>query len=51
MHAGQFATLEQVVANYLDAPASVEGTTEQHPVQLSERERAALVAFLKTLGE
>jgi cytochrome c peroxidase len=50
MHAGQFATLEQVVANYLDAPASVEGTTEQHPVQLSERERAALVAFLKTLG-
>jgi cytochrome c peroxidase len=51
MHAGQFATLEQVVANYLDAPASVEGATEQHPVQLSERERAALVAFLKTLGE
>ncbi|KQZ99680.1 methylamine utilization protein [Mesorhizobium sp. Root157] len=51
MHAGQFATLEQVVDNYLNAPASIEGTTEQHPVQLSERERSALVAFLKTLSD
>jgi cytochrome c peroxidase len=51
MHAGQFATLDEVIANYARAPASAEGTTEQHPVQLSERERAALVAFLKTLSE
>lgn len=51
MHAGQFATLDEVIANYARAPASGEGTTEQHPIQLSERERAALVAFLKTLAE
>lgn len=51
MHAGQFATLDEVVAHYAQAPASVEGVSEIHPLQLSERERAALVAFLKTLGE
>ena len=51
MHAGQFASLEEVVAHYARAPASVEGENEVHPVRLSERERAALVAFLKTLAE
>ena len=51
MHAGQFASLDEVVAHYAAAPASVEGETELHPLRLSERERAALVAFLKTLGE
>lgn len=51
MHAGQFETLEEVVAHYAAAAPSVEGVNETHPLALSDRERAALVAFLKTLGE
>ena len=51
MHSGQFATLEQVVDHYATAPKAVEGETEIHAVALSDRERAALVAFLKTLSE
>lgn len=51
MHAGQFSSLEEVVAHYAKAEAAVEGTSEVHPLQLSERERAALVAFLKTLSD
>jgi cytochrome c peroxidase len=51
MHAGQFSSLEEVVAHYAKAEAAVEGTSEVHPLQLSDRERAALVAFLKTLSE
>ncbi|TIP81237.1 MAG: methylamine utilization protein, partial [Mesorhizobium sp.] len=51
MHAGQFSSLDEVVAHYSKAPASVEGVSEIHPLQLSDRERAALVAFLETLAE
>lgn len=51
MHAGQLATLEQVVNHYATAPKSVEGESEIHAVALSETERASLVAFLKTLSE
>lgn len=51
MHAGQFSSLEEVVAHYAKAAPSVEGTSEIHPLELSDRERAALVAFLKTLAE
>jgi cytochrome c peroxidase len=51
MHAGQFSSLDEVVAHYSKAPASVEGVSEVHPLQLSDRERAALVAFLKTLAD
>jgi cytochrome c peroxidase len=51
MHAGQFSSLDEVVAHYAKAAPSVEGTSEIHPLQLSDRERAALVAFLKTLAE
>ena len=43
--------LEDVVAHYAKAAPSVEGINETHPLALSDRERAALVAFLKTLGE
>lgn len=50
MHAGQFGSLGEVVAHYAKAPPSVEGVSEVHPLQLSERERAALVAFLMTLS-
>ncbi|TPI25437.1 c-type cytochrome [Mesorhizobium sp. B3-2-1] len=51
MHAGQFSSLDEVVAHYAKAAPSVEGTSEVHPLELSDRERAALVAFLKTLSE
>lgn len=51
MHAGQFSSLDEVVAHYAKAAPSVEGTSEIHPLQLSDPERAALVAFLKTLSE
>lgn len=50
MHSGQFATLEEVVDHYARAPASPSGESELHPFTLSERERAQLVAFLKTLA-
>jgi cytochrome c peroxidase len=50
MHAGQFETLEEVVGHYATAPQAVEGHSELQPLQLSERERAALVAFLRTLA-
>jgi cytochrome c peroxidase len=51
MHSGQFSSLEEVVTHYDRAAASIEGTSELHPLDLSDRERAALVAFLKTLAE
>ncbi|TIM27396.1 MAG: methylamine utilization protein, partial [Mesorhizobium sp.] len=51
MHAGQFSSLDEVVAHYSKAPTSVEGVSEVHPLQLSDRERGAVVAFLKTLAE
>ena len=41
MHAGQFATLEEVVDHYARAPAAPAGESELHPLTLSERERAA----------
>ena len=50
MHAGQFATLEEVVDHYASAPAAPSGKTELHPLTLSERERQQLIAFLKTLA-
>jgi cytochrome c peroxidase len=50
MHAGQFATLEEVVDHYSRAPAAPAGETELHPLMLSERERQQLIAFVKTLS-
>ncbi|MBX3569724.1 MAG: methylamine utilization protein [Rhizobiaceae bacterium] len=51
MHGGQFKTLDEVVLHYMRAPQPAEGHSEAKPLLLSERERTALVAFLKTLGE
>lgn len=51
MHAGQFSSLDEVVAHYAKAAPSVEGVSEVHPLELSDGERGALVAFLKTLAE
>ena len=50
MHSGQFATLEEVVDHYSRAPAAPSGETELHPLNLSERERQQLIAFLRTLA-
>lgn len=49
MHAGQVADLEAVVAHYDRAPRAPAGHSEIHPLHLSARERAQLVAFLGTL--
>ena len=51
MHAGQIATLEDVIDHDAGAPASADGHSELNPLTLSERERKELVAFLKTLDE
>jgi cytochrome c peroxidase len=51
MQAGQFKSLGEVVDHYVRAPQAPEGRSEVKPLQLSERERAALVAFLRTLDE
>ena len=50
MHAGQIATLEAVVDHYAAAPLAPAGHSEAKPLTLSEREKAALVAFLRTLS-
>jgi cytochrome c peroxidase len=50
MHAGQFATLHDVLAHYNRAPAAAFGNTELKPLALSDRQLADLEAFLKTLG-
>ncbi|HEY8595224.1 MAG TPA: cytochrome c peroxidase [Devosiaceae bacterium] len=51
MHAGQFATLADVVAHYNAAPASPVGHTELKPLHLSADELAALEAFLRAIDE
>jgi cytochrome c peroxidase len=51
MHAGQLASLDQVVDHYNRAPMAAAGTSELRPLQLSARERRQIVAFLRTLDE
>lgn len=51
MHSGQIATIEDVVDHYVRAPASVSGHSELKPLKMSDKERAALIAFLGTLAE
>jgi len=50
MHAGQFATLKEVVEHYNRAPAAPQGHSELKPLGLSDREVDQLVAFLGTLS-
>lgn len=50
MHAGQLATLDSVVAHYSAAPAAGFGHSELTRLDLNADERAALVAFLTSLG-
>jgi len=49
MHAGQVATLADVVAHYSAAPAAPAGHSELRPLDLTEIERRQLIAFLATL--
>ena len=49
MHAGQFATLEEVVQHYNLAPAASQGHSELKPLGLNATESRQLIAFLKTL--
>lgn len=50
MHAGQIATLRDVVQHYNRAPAAPAGHSELKPLGLSAREVDQLVAFLGTLS-
>jgi cytochrome c peroxidase len=50
MHAGQFATLEQVIEHYDRAPAAQVGESEIKPLRLSSSEKKQLVAFLRSLS-
>lgn len=50
MHAGQILTLEDAVDHYRNAPDAPSGQSELRPLDLTDRGRAALIAFLKTLG-
>ena len=49
MHAGQIASLEEVLAHYDAAPVSPLGQSELKPLHLSVQERRQIVAFLGTL--
>ncbi len=50
MHAGQFVTLESVLAHYSSAPRAPFGRSELKPLRLSLREQGQLTAFLRTLS-
>ncbi|HEX7151605.1 MAG TPA: cytochrome c peroxidase [Thermoanaerobaculia bacterium] len=50
MHAGQFASLDDVVAHYNGAPAAPAGHSELKPLRLSAQEVQQLVSFLRTLS-
>ncbi len=58
MHAGQFTTLQQVVAHYAGSPAATVGHSELHRrgaghglvIELDAREQRQLAAFLGTLS-
>ncbi|HEX6035387.1 MAG TPA: cytochrome c peroxidase [Anaerolineales bacterium] len=49
MHAGQFATLEDVLNHYNTAPEAPAGHSELEPLNLTEKQLAQIIAFLKTL--
>ena len=60
MHAGQFASLEQVIGHYAKSPVAAVGQSElahagqrhaqRTPIRLSESEIRDLAAFLRTLS-
>jgi cytochrome c peroxidase len=50
MHAGQFATLEEVLNHYNTAPTAPAGHSELEPLNFSDEQIAQIIAFLKTLS-
>jgi cytochrome c peroxidase len=50
MHAGQIATLDEVLRHYNAAPAAPAGHSELNPLDLSEPQLDQLEAFLRTLS-
>lgn len=60
MHAGQFASLEQVIGHYVKSPAAAlgqselahagQGRAQRKPIRLAEPEMRDLAAFLRTLS-
>jgi cytochrome c peroxidase len=50
MHAGQYATLREVLDHYNNAPDAPHGHSELQPLGLSEQELAQLEAFLLSLS-
>jgi cytochrome c peroxidase len=50
MHAGQFATLEEVLRHYNHPPLSPAGHNELEPLGLTNREMTQIIAFLHTLS-
>jgi cytochrome c peroxidase len=50
MHAGQFKSLEGVLEHYSTAPEAPAGHSELKPLNLTEKEKAQIIAFLKTLS-
>jgi cytochrome c peroxidase len=50
MHAGQFATLEQVLMHYNHAPESPTGHTELERLHINRFGRDQIIAFLRTLS-
>ena len=49
MHAGQLATLAEVIEHYDRAPAAPAGHSELKPLKLSVKEKRQIEAFLRTL--
>lgn len=49
MHAGQIATLDDVIEHYNAAPEAPMGHSELRPIGLTKAEKEALMAFLGTL--
>jgi cytochrome c peroxidase len=49
MHAGQIATLEDVLRHYREAPAAAVGRSELEPLDLTDAQLEQLVAFLGSL--
>jgi cytochrome c peroxidase len=49
MHAGQLATLTEVIEHYDRAPKAPFGHSELKPLKLSARERRQIESFLRTL--
>jgi cytochrome c peroxidase len=51
MHAGQIATLADVLRHYREAPPAALGHSELQPLHLTDAQLAQLEAFLRTLDE